>query len=121
MTLFLKPSLFMKDNLIYVKHILDAINAIVSYTGDADFDGFSSNNMMFDAVVREFEIIGEAARNIDMEFRVMYPEVPWHKMVAMRNFLTHEYMVISKQVIWDTVHKNLPSLKNMLENILKND
>lgn len=111
----------MKDNLIYIKHILDAIDAIEFYIKDVDFDEFTGNRMMFDAVVRGFEIIGEATRNIEMDFRSLYPEVPWHKMVAMRNFLTHEYMVISKAVIWETVRKHLPELKKLLSSILENE
>jgi len=107
-----------KDNLVYVRHILDAIKKIESYLEGVDFKTFSSNNMMFDAVTRELEIIGEASNNIEEEFQNQYPNIPWRKVIGTRNLLIHEYSGINKRVIWDACQDDIPELKTIMLQIL---
>ena len=109
----------MKDNLFYLSHIDEAIDHINSFIGDADYAAFSSNRMMVNAVIKELEIIGEAANNVDKAFRNNHPEILWRKMIDMRNFLIHEYFGIRKKLIWDTCKSDLPELKNILNKIIK--
>ncbi len=108
-----------KDNLVYVRHILDAIKAIKFYTEGMDFKEFKKDQKTVDAIVRQFEIIGEATRHITTAYRECHTQVAWQKMVSMRNFLAHEYLRIDLDIIWDTVKKQLPELKKLLTPLLK--
>jgi len=107
-----------KDTFAYIGHIKEAIETIEGYLTDVDFQKFSENKMIFDAVVRELEIIGEAANNIDGDFQKQFPEVPWRKIIGMRNNIAHEYFAVNKEVVWKTCKKNLPELKKVIEKLL---
>ena len=108
----------MKDNLIYLRHTLEAIDKISEYLKDFDLEKFSANDMVFDAVVRELEIIGEAANKISGEFQEAHQEIPWRQMTGIRNTLIHEYFNIDQKIIWDTCQKDLPELKEKIEKLL---
>ena len=88
------------------------------FLDDVNYDGFQANRMMVDAVIRELEIIGEASNNIGHEFRAMHPEIPWDKMIDMRNFLIHEYFGVRTDITWDTVKNDLPELKAAIKPLL---
>jgi uncharacterized protein with HEPN domain len=104
----------MKDDKVFLKHILDAIENIEEYLSGASYEDFSSNKMMVDAVVRELEIIGEASANITSGFQKEHPDVMWAKMKATRNFLIHEYFAVNTKIVWDTCKENLPELKQFV-------
>ena len=108
----------MKDDLTYLKHILDAIDKIQKYLGDVTFDAFVDNDMIIDAAVRELEIIGEASKNLTTLFCDQYPDAPFRDATDMRNFLIHEYFDVNKKVVWDTCKNNLPQLKTFIKKIL---
>jgi len=74
-----------RDDTVYLRHILDAIESIDNYTKGMSESEFLSNSMAHDAVVRQIEIIGEAARNVSDEFQNKYPKLPWSKMIGIRN------------------------------------
>ena len=78
----------MKDDQVYLRHILDAIEKIESYIQNDTHESFSKNDMMIDAVVRELEIIGEATNHISKELRREHRDIPWRDAIDMRNFLT---------------------------------
>ncbi|MSQ14382.1 MAG: DUF86 domain-containing protein [Dehalococcoidia bacterium] len=80
-----------KDPVIFLKHILESIQDVERYIGDASQDDFNNNKEKQDAVVRRLEIIGEAVRNLPEDSKQSHPEVAWHEPVAMRNILIHEY------------------------------
>jgi len=105
----------MKDDKAYLLHILDAIEKIEKYIGSVEFDEFSQNDMMIDAVVREFEIIGEATRNLSDKFQEVHFEIPWYKIKAMRNVLIHEYFGVNLKVVWDTCKSDMPVLKTFIK------
>ena len=107
-----------KDNLVYVKHMLDAIEQIEDYLKDVDYKTFSSNKMIFDAVLRELSIIGEASNRIDKDFQKKYPDIPWRKVVGLRNTIIHEYFNVNKNTVWQTCQNNLPELKAIVLQIL---
>ena len=86
---------------------------------NVSMDEFIKNVEKQDAVVRNFEIIGEATRRVDNEFKVTYTQIPWKTMKGMRNFLIHEYDVVDLKLVWDAVHDDLPELKIKIENLLK--
>lgn len=108
----------MKNDVVYLRHILDAIEKIETYLKSATYESFSSNNMMIDAVVRELEIIGEASSNLSEEFRRDHPDVPWQDAIDMRNFLIHEYFGVRTMVVWDTCKNDVPVLKTFIEAVL---
>lgn len=107
-----------RDETVYLRHILDAIDLIEDYTEGMSENEFFSNSMAHDAVIRQIKIIGEAARNISDEFREQYKEVPWGKMIGVRNKFIHEYFNINYAIVWDTVKEDLPVLKETIKNIL---
>ncbi|MHC4424611.1 MAG: HepT-like ribonuclease domain-containing protein [Planctomycetota bacterium] len=109
----------MKVDRTYLLHILEAIEKIKGYIATVDFDGFSDNDMMIDAVVRELEIIGEAARNLSGSFQDKHFEIPWYKIKAMRNVLIHEYFGVNLKVVWDTCNNDLPSLRQFINAALE--
>ena len=109
----------MKDDRTYLLHILEAIEKIERYVTAVGFDDFSDNDMMIDAVVRELEIIGEAARNVSDSFQEKHSQIPWHKVKAMRNVLIHEYFGVNLKVVWDTCKNDVPTLKSFVEEMLK--
>jgi uncharacterized protein with HEPN domain len=74
--------------------------------------------MVHDAVIRQIEIIGEAARNISQEFKDKHANIPWIKMIGIRNKVIHEYFSVNFSVVWDTVKVDLPSLKKSIKKIL---
>jgi uncharacterized protein with HEPN domain len=108
----------MKPDAIYLSHMRDAIAKIERYLADVDYETFTGNDMMIDAVIRELEIIGEAARNLSVSFVEEHPDIPWSRIKRMRNILIHEYFGVSLKVVWDTTHSNLPQLKTFIQNIL---
>ncbi len=72
-----------RDNLVYLRHILDAIHRIEEYTRGVEYADFMNNNLVQAGVIREIEIMGEAAKRLTSEFREKYPDVPWKKMAGM--------------------------------------
>lgn len=109
----------MKDEHVFIGHILEAITKIQKYIGGiANFEQFEENDMLFDAVVREFEIIGEASVNISEQFRTEHPGVLWGEMIGMRNKLIHEYFGVDRKVVWDTCLDDLPRLVDSIKSIL---
>lgn len=108
-----------RDFLIYLEDIIDAIEKIEKYTQNIDFDKFSKNDMVIDAVIRNFEIIGEATKKIPAEIKEKYPEVEWKEAMGFRNVLIHDYFGIDIEAVWDTLQKNLPTFKKHILNVFK--
>ncbi len=104
--------------MIYIKHVIEAIDKIEKYLGDSSYGEFSKNDMLIDAVVRELEIIGEAANNFSEEFKNHYPNIPFRDITDMRNFLIHEYFGVNTKIVWETCQTNLPDLKKMLSEFI---
>ena len=97
----------------YLGHILEAISRINEYLEDMDEVSFLANKLVQDAVIRNFEIIGEASRNVERvapEFVSAHPELPLSFAYDMRNILTHGYYKVDLGVVWRTVERDLPYL-----------
>ncbi len=101
-----------------VRHILDAIDRVQAYTQGMDLDAFGSDMRTMDAVIRNLQVIGEAARLVPEELQKSHPEIPWRLMRGMRHVLVHEYDRVNAAVVWDTIHANLPPLVPLLQRIL---
>jgi uncharacterized protein with HEPN domain len=109
----------MKNDTVYLHHILDAINRIQGYTAGVSYDQFLQDSLLQDGVVRQLEIIGEAAKNVSSTFRDAHPELPWSQMTGTRNKLTHGYFEVNLFIVWDTVQSDLPPLKQQVERIIE--
>jgi len=104
---------------LYLQDIWESILAIEEYTHELSEDAFYSDRQVQDAVIRRLEIIGEAVKNIDEDFRNKYPQIPWKKIAGMRDIIAHEYFGVRLDRIWDTVRKDLPDLKNKIRIIME--
>jgi uncharacterized protein with HEPN domain len=102
-----------------IKDILQAIDKIEAYTTNMTASEFKKNGLVIDAVIRNFEIIGEASVHISHEIRIAYPDIPWKQMAAMRNVLIHEYFGVNLGTVWQTVQTRLPALKEQLLSLIK--
>lgn len=103
---------------IYLNHILESIEKISQFTGDVSFDNFQQNDMMIDAIIRNFEIIGEASNNISSEFKLSHPEINFRPIVSMRNWLIHGYDDVDLAIVWKTLKEDLPSLKQQIYHLV---
>ena len=106
-----------KDDLAYIDHIISCIKKIKKYMKGLTKSQFKESELIQDAVIRNIEIIGEATKNISMEFRKDYSNVPWKEIAGMRDKLIHHYMGVDIDVIWTTVKQDIPSLEKELKEI----
>jgi uncharacterized protein with HEPN domain/predicted nucleotidyltransferase len=104
-----------------VEDILDAVAKIERYTRGMTFDSFAANDLVADAVVRNIEIIGEAARHIPDEVRARYPGVPWARMNDMRNVVIHNYPNVDLAIDWEVIRDHLPPLVPIPRDVLKRE
>jgi uncharacterized protein with HEPN domain len=110
-----------REFILYLEDMLKSMERIEEYLGDIDFKKFKRTHMVVDAIIRNFEIIGEASKNIPTEFKDKYPEIPWKKMYGLRNLISHEYFWIDYEMIWEIAKNNLPGNKIDLEKIIKKE
>ena len=104
---------------LLIYDILEAANKIKVYTSEFDYISFLKDDKTLDAVIRNFEIIGEAGRNLPNDFRTKYSQIEWERIIGFRNRIVHDYMGIDYSIVWEIVKKYLPQLINDLEIILK--
>ena len=105
----------------YLSHILEAIERILRYVDGIDVAAFLRNDMAQDAVIRNFEIIGEASHNIEMhypEFAADHPELPLAFAYQMRNAIAHGYFKVDLEIVWKTIHADLPRLSERVKGFL---
>jgi uncharacterized protein with HEPN domain len=108
-----------RSDSVYLQDILDAIDIILTYIENKTEFEFVSDQMLQDAVIRRFEIIGEASTKISEDIKNKNPQVQWRLMKGMRNKLIHEYFGVSAITIYSTIKLDLPVLKEQLENLVK--
>jgi len=104
---------------LFVEDILEAMDKIERYIKDLTYDAFLKNEMVIDAVIRNLEIIGEASRNIPDDFREKHPDIPWKRMIGLRNLAIHKYFGVDLSIIWQIMTRNLPETKAGILAILK--
>ena len=103
---------------LLLSDICQAIDRIEQYIEKLSFEAFSKDQKSVDAVVRNLEIVGEAANHLPDEFKGKYSEIEWHKVVGLRHRIVHEYFGIDLEIIWQILHKDLPELKSKLMQIM---
>lgn len=107
----------LKDDSVYVDHMLECINKIKQYCNGADWQDFENNIMLQDAVIRNIEIIGEASKKLSEKFRTNNKQVPWREIAGMRDKLIHDYFGVDVQVVWKTVSQDIPILENLIQSL----
>lgn len=107
-----------RDWQLRIEDMIEAIRRVQSYTAGMDQPAFSSDTKTVDAVVRNLEVIGEAARHIPASVEQKYPDIAWAEMRAMRNVLMHEYFGVNIGILWQTIVHDLSDVLPLLERIL---
>lgn len=107
-----------RDILLLLDDMLQSALKIRRYTSGYDYEKFISEDKTVDAVVRNFEIIGEAANRIDDDFRIQNPEIEWKRIRGFRNRIVHEYFGIDHEIIWEIIVSYLDELIEWLEAII---
>lgn len=104
-----------RDDSVYLAHILDALRQITEYTAGLDDEAFRSRRMVHDAVIRQFEIIGEATKNLSEAFKNQHPAVPWKDLAGFRDKLIHQYFGVDLALVWRSVLDDVPFLLSALD------
>jgi len=108
-----------KDNKVFLLDILDCVAAIDSFVEDHDFDSFTKDRKTVDAVVRNVEVIGEAANNLTAGFRAANSQIAWRKMIDTRNRIVHGYATVDLEIIWNIAQNDLGQLQVEIEKLLE--
>jgi len=109
----------MRNHRLYLKDILDAMEAIEGFVGSMEFDDFKRDDKTSSAVIRKFEIVGEAAKNIPETIKQKYSSIPWREMGGMRDRLIHFYFGIKYELVWRTLKDVIPQVKPLIRKILE--
>lgn len=106
-----------RDNHLLVLDMLESAHRINAYTENLDYEEFIYDQKTLDAVVRNFEIIGEAATRVLPDFQLENPQIPWKQLKGYRNRLIHEYFGVDYQIVWEIIQEDLMGLIEELEEI----
>jgi len=107
-----------RDDRLYLQHILEAISKIEEYLSGVNTPSFQESEMVQDAVIRQIQVIGEAAKRVSPELADSHPNVPWRDMAGMRDKLVHDYFGVDVNMVWVTAKEDLPELQREISAIL---
>ena len=108
-----------RDWTLYIKDIYFCAEKILLYTKDLDREDFFSDSKTFDAVIRNLQVIGEAAKKLPPDIKRKYKTIEWKKIAGLRDIVVHDYFGINEDIIWDVILNKIPKLKQRSEFILK--
>lgn len=109
-----------RDTLLLLEDILSSSHKILRYTQSYSLENFREDEKTIDAVIRNFEIIGEAANRLPDEYKDQYNNIDWHRLRGFRNRIVHDYMGIDYAIVWNIVNDYLPKLINDIEAAMGN-
>lgn len=107
----------MSDDIVYLRHIRDALTDISTYTNGGR-GSFFADRMRQDATLRKLEIIGQAVKNLSDETRSREPAIPWRQIAGMRDKVIHDYFGVDLEIVWAVVEKELPKLEQAIDRLL---
>ena len=110
-----------RDHKLYLKDILNSTQKILRFANGLTLEEFLNTEMALDAVIRNFEIIGEASQKIPQEIKSKYQSVEWVKLTSFRNILIHEYFGVDTDIVWDVIKNKLPDLQEQIQNVIKKE
>jgi uncharacterized protein with HEPN domain len=108
----------MKSDLAYIRHMIDSIKKIESYSSVGK-EEFLTVSHWQDAIIRNLEILGEASKRLSKPLKSRYPDIQWRNIAGLRDVLIHDYMGVDLSTVWNVVEHNLPILKKQLDGILE--
>ena len=106
-----------RDDQVYLAHVMDALQQITIYTVGMNEKKFLENRLVQDGVIRQFEIVGEATKNISISFRDRHPFIPWKDLAGFRDKLIHQYFGIDLETVWRSVVVDVPMLQDEISKI----
>ncbi|MGE4518608.1 MAG: DUF86 domain-containing protein [Desulfobacteraceae bacterium] len=109
-----------RDDSVFLKHIRDSAVRIEKYIEGFDYNEFSENELVQDAVIRQLEIIGEAVKKISPYLKVLYSEIPWKDIAGMRDKLIHDYFGVDIETVWLTAFNDIPEIYKKIISIINN-
>jgi uncharacterized protein with HEPN domain len=101
----------------YITDMITFSQNVLDYTAESDRNKFETNRLIYDATLRNLELIGEAATHIPADVRNKYPNIEWRKMIALRNRLIHAYLGLDNDILWDIVQNDIPKLLQALKDL----
>ncbi len=108
-----------RDHFLLIEDMYESAIKIQKYTDGQDFDSFLKDDKTIDAVIRNFEIIGEAANRVDPGFRQKHPEIDWKRIRGFRNRIVHDYFGIDYEIVWSIIENDLDGLIDHLQDLMK--
>ena len=108
-----------RDYRQWLEDILESCGKILRFTSRMSFDEFVEDEKTYDAVVRNLEIIGEAAKNVPDDIRLRYPGIEWRKIGGLRDVIAHEYFGIDNDIVWDIIQNKVESLQEEVRRIME--
>ncbi len=105
------------DNQLRLAHIINCIDKIQRYVEDVYQEAFEQDEMMQDAIIKNLEIIGEAATRLSKKIKSENTHIPWHQIEGLRHRLVHDYYQVDLTIVWNTIHNRLPQLKREIQNL----
>lgn len=109
----------MKDDKVFIRHILDEVNYLINESKDLKFEDLMKNETLKRALVRSLEIIGEATKNLSKGFREKHPDIEWREMSALRDKLIHKYFGVNWKRVWDVITNIIPEIESKLKRVLR--
>ncbi|MBI4824903.1 MAG: DUF86 domain-containing protein [Nitrospirae bacterium] len=110
-----------RNYLLYLEDIFTSASKILNYAGDMPYEGLIIDAMRLEAIVRNFEIIGEAASKLPQDIKDKYPFIEWRKISDFRNVLAHEYFGIDYEMMWEIIKDKLPALLDSMKTIIEKE
>ncbi len=99
-----------KDDSIYIDHIIESFDKISDYLRDVSYDEFMDDEEKQDAVIRKLEVAGEATKQLSTDFRIQFPNVDWRAIAGMRDKLIHDYLDVDLDIVWETAVNDVPAI-----------
>jgi uncharacterized protein with HEPN domain len=110
-----------RDALLFLEDIEKSCIRIVRYTEDRSRDEIFSDEIRFDAVLFNLQILGEAIKKLPLDLRQRYPEVPWREVAGLRDFVAHAYFALDLEILWNAIQEGVPALLVQIRDVIANE